>query len=70
MLVWRKEEGKYEILIELSVCYSIVNHYNIVHSGTSSSSGQLSGLGFDLAIFSSLSSECLCVFGLCDAVYI
>jgi len=47
MLVWRKANIK----IELSLCYSVVYHYTIMAVLT----GQLNGLGFDLAWFNSVS---------------
>ena len=67
MWCWSGGRG---ILTELSLCYSIVYHY----SGAQCYEQflQVSPLdqsGFDLAWFSSLSSECLCVFGLHGAMY-
>jgi len=42
----------------------------MVHKGTSSSYRMSTVLGFVVAWFNSLSSECLCVFGLHGAIYI
>jgi len=55
----------------LSLCYSIVYYYNgAQRKGMSSSYRSVNCAGFDLAWFSTLSSKCLCVFGLCGAIYI
>jgi len=65
MLVWRK--GNIEKI--LSLCYSIVYYYNGAQK-YSVLTGRSTVSGFDLAWFSSLSSKCLCVFGLHGAIYI
>ena len=59
------EEG---ILTELSLCYSSLYHHNGAVL-TTVLTRWWTGLGFDLAWFSSLSSEWLCILGLHDAIY-
>ena len=59
MLVWRK--GNIE---KNCLCVTVLCTVIMVHKGTSSSYSQSTVSGFDLTWFSSLSSKCLCVFGL------
>jgi len=56
--------GVMGILIKLSLCYSTVYRYNSCTMVWAVLTGWLTGLGFDLAWFSSLSSKHLCIFGL------
>jgi len=54
--------------INRTVCVTVVCTIMMMHNGTSCS--WLTVSGFDLAWFSSVSSVCLCVFGIHGAVYI
>ena len=65
MLVWRKENINKNCLCATVLCIlHAVMHIWAVLTGWSTVSG------FDLAWFSSLSSKCLCVFGLNGAILI
>ena len=65
-LVWRKGNIEKTVAVLHTVLCTVI----MVHKGTSSSYRMSTVLGFVVAWFNSLSSECLCVFGLHGAIYI